>query len=116
MGRICIDKAVDEGMSPLASGYMGGWGGVEGVAALMNLRAWAIMPVDAHKRVISNTCCAGLVCAVLCSAQRHSAVHLQTFQVPRSQHVQHPCMSAPTLLPLPLMLQLKGGGGCGAWC
>ena len=24
VGRICMDKAVDEGISPLASGYMGG--------------------------------------------------------------------------------------------
>ena len=24
VGRICIDKAMDEAMSPLASGYMGG--------------------------------------------------------------------------------------------
>lgn len=42
MGR--IDSAMVECPSPLASGWRGGWGGVEGVAVLMYLRAWAIMP------------------------------------------------------------------------
>jgi len=45
-----IDSARDEWPSPLASGWRGGWGGgVEGVAVLMYLRAWAIMPALAQK-------------------------------------------------------------------
>ncbi len=47
MGR--IDSAKDEWPSPLASGWRGGWGGVEGVAVLMYLRAWAIMPALSQK-------------------------------------------------------------------
>ena len=45
-----IDSARDECPSPLASGWRGGWGGgVEGVAVLIYLRAWAIMPALAQK-------------------------------------------------------------------
>ena len=47
MGR--IDSAKDEWPSPLASGWRGGWGGVEGVAVLMYLRPWAIMPALSQK-------------------------------------------------------------------
>ena len=45
-----IDSARDECPSPLASGWRGGWGGgVEGVAVLMYLRAWPIMPALSQK-------------------------------------------------------------------